>query len=100
MPGYVFPALLTVDGEWWIKRKKSEVSQVVEVSIEVSSGAARFHVAVRAESIQRVATIVAARHPGADCRVKFPIDPEGFFVKEPTPRAETVEIDQPDPIAA
>jgi len=45
--------------------------QVVEVSIEVSSGAARFHIAVRAENIQRAASIVAARYRGGDCPAKF-----------------------------
>jgi hypothetical protein len=41
---------------------------MVEVSIEVSSGAAHFHVAVRAENIQRAASIAVARYPGGDCR--------------------------------
>ena len=62
---------------------RGEVIRVVEVSIGVSSGAARFQVAVRAESIQRAASIVAVRYPGRDCRVKFLIDPEGFFVNDP-----------------
>ncbi len=74
--------------------------QVVEVSIEVSSGAARFHVAVRAESIQRAASIVAARYPGEDCRVKFPIDPEGFFVSDAAARAGIVGLERPNVIAA
>ena len=39
-----------------------------EVSIEVSSGAARLHVAVRAENTQRAASIVVARYPGGACR--------------------------------
>ena len=82
------------------KAKEGEVIQVVQVSIEVSSGAARFHVAVRAESIQRAASIVAARYPGGDCRVKFPIDPEGFFVNEAAARAEIVDFERPDLIAA
>jgi hypothetical protein len=56
---------------------------VVRVSIEVRSGAARFDVAVQAESIQRALTIVGAHHPGSDVRVRFPIDPETFFVNDP-----------------
>ena len=74
--------------------------QVVKVSIEVSSGAARFHVAVRAESIQRAASIVATRYPGRDCRVKLPIDPESFFVNETTAGAGIVGLEQPIAIAA
>jgi hypothetical protein len=57
---------------------RGEVIQAVKVSLEVRSGAARFHVAVRAESIQRAVSTVAARYPGRDCRVKVPIDPEVF----------------------
>jgi hypothetical protein len=82
------------------KEKKREVIQVVEVSIEVSNGAAVFHVAVRAKSIQRAASIVAARYPGGDCRVNFPIDPEVFFVNDAAAGARIVGFEQPDVIAA
>jgi hypothetical protein len=56
---------------------------VVKVSVEVRSGAARFEVAVRAESITRALNLVKKRYPGRVAQVKFPIDPEGFFVKAP-----------------
>ncbi len=55
---------------------------MVKVSIEVHDGTARFAVAVLAKSIQQALSIVAARHPGYATRVKFPIDPEAFFVKD------------------
>ncbi len=64
---------------------------MVKVSIEVSNGAARFTVAVRAESIRRAGGLVAGRYPKRDVRVKFPIDPEGYFVEASTTRAEIVE---------
>ena len=54
---------------------------MVKVSIEVHSGTARFAVAVQAKSIQRALSIVAARYPGSVASVKFPIDPEGFFLE-------------------
>ena len=54
---------------------------MVKVSIEVHSGAAHFAVAVQAQSIQRALSLVAARYPGSIARVKFPIEPEGFFVE-------------------
>jgi hypothetical protein len=44
------------------------VTQMVEISMEVSSGAAPLHVAVRAENIHRAASIVVAQYPGGDCR--------------------------------
>jgi len=49
-------------------------------SIEVHSETARFAVAVQAKSIQRALSIAAARYLGSVARVKFPIDPEGFFL--------------------
>jgi hypothetical protein len=55
---------------------------MVKVSIEVHDGTARFAVAVLAKSIQQALIIVAARYPGSVARVKFPINPEGFFVEE------------------
>ena len=71
---------------------------MVKVAIEVQSGAARIGVAVTAESIERALRLVAGRFPGRNCRVKFPIEPEGFFVEGPTARAEIVE--QPKRMAA
>ena len=54
---------------------------MVKVSIEVHDGTARFAVAVLAKSIQQALSIVAARYPSSAARVKFPIDPESFFVE-------------------
>jgi hypothetical protein len=65
-----------------IEGKREEVIHMVEVSIEIHSGAARFTVAVQAKSIQRALSIVAARHPGTIARVKFPIEPKGLFVED------------------
>lgn len=73
---------------------------MVKVSIEVRNEAARFDVAVRAESIRRAVSIVGARYPDGHARVKFPIDPEGFFVKDSAARAGIVELGQPEKTAA
>ena len=54
---------------------------MVKLSIEMHSGSARFTVAIKAQSIQQALRIVAARHPSSVTRVKFPIDPESFFVE-------------------
>ncbi len=64
---------------------------MVRVSIEVYDGAARFSVAVQAESIRRAVSIMGSRYPNSDVRVRFPIDPERFFVKDPTARAGLTE---------
>jgi hypothetical protein len=54
---------------------------MVKVSIEVHDRTARFTVAVKAQSVQQALSIVAARHPSGLARVKFPINPESFFVE-------------------
>jgi hypothetical protein len=82
-------------------RLAAEVSTMVKVSIEVHNGAALLEVAVRAQSIERAASVVRGSYPGCDIRVKFPIDPEGFFVAEPAPRRlGIVGVERPEFIAA
>ncbi len=56
---------------------------MVRISVEVSSGAARFRVMVQAESIERALEIAKRHNPGKECEVTFPIDPEAFFVEDP-----------------
>ena len=73
---------------------------MVHFSVEVSSGAARFCVAVRAESIRRALDLAGQRYPGADIGVRFPIEPEGFFVEDAAASAAILGFKQPDAIAA
>ena len=54
---------------------------MVKASIEVHDGTARFAVAIKAQSIRQALNIVAARHPSSAARVRFPIDPQRFFVE-------------------
>ena len=56
---------------------------MIRISVQVSSDAGRFNVAVEAESIERALEIVARKNPGKECEVMFPIDPETFFVEDP-----------------
>ena len=55
---------------------------MVKVSIEVRNGTARFMVEVKAKNIQQALRIVQTRYPEKVATVKFPIDPENFFVDE------------------
>ena len=71
---------------------------MIKVAVEVRSGTACFRVAVHAESIQRALSLVRVRFPGRTYRVKFPIEPEGFFAEGPATRAALVE--QPQELAA
>ena len=56
--------------------------QMVKVSMEVRSGAARFRVGVQAPSIMDALGVVGRRYPQGKFEVGFPIEPEGFFLKE------------------
>jgi hypothetical protein len=55
---------------------------VIKISIEVKSGAARFKVASQAESIEGALEVAKRYNSGKECKVVFPIDPEGFFVED------------------
>ena len=72
---------------------------MIQVSIEVGSGAACFRLAVRAESIGRAVSIVKTRYPGGNVRMVFPIEPAAFFVKDLLAAAGPVEIEMPESIA-
>jgi hypothetical protein len=72
---------------------------MIKVAMEVQSGAVRIGVTVQAESIERALRLVAGRFPGTNCRVKFPIEPEGFFVAGRAP-AGMIESDRLEKVAA
>ena len=55
---------------------------MIRISVQVSSGTARFRVAVQAESIELALESVVRQYPGKVCEVTFPIDPETFFVED------------------
>lgn len=67
---------------------------MIKLSVEVRSGATRFDVAVQAESIQRALGVVTRRYPAMTCRVKFPIEPEDFFVMGSASREMVAEPPQ------
>ena len=64
---------------------------MVRISVEVTSGAARFRVAVQAESIRRALEIVQGQNPGRNVGVVFPIDPEMFFTGDRGAMSRTAE---------
>ena len=63
---------------------------MIRISVEVSSGAARFGVMVQAESIERALEIAKKQNPGKECQVTFPLDPDAYFV-DPVARVEAIE---------
>jgi hypothetical protein len=73
---------------------------MVKVSMEVRSGAARFDVAVQAESIQRAMSFVKEHYSKGSVKVKFPIEPESFFVDDRTARTGIVSLEDRVRVAA
>jgi len=49
---------------------------MVQVRLEVRTGAARFRVSVRAQSTQRAVSLAGARYPGGEVRVLRPAGPD------------------------
>ena len=55
----------------------------MRIAVQATSGAARFSVAVQAESIERALEIARKQNLGRNCDVTFPTNSEVFFVAEP-----------------
>jgi hypothetical protein len=77
-----------------------EQQRMVKVSVEMRSGKARFRVRVQAQNIRSALSLVGGRYPQGEVRVAFPIEPEGFFVREPSALAGIVGTEQTCPEAA
>ena len=63
---------------------------MIKVSVEVGRGAARYRIAVQAESIERALEIEERQNPVCEAKVAFPLDPEVFFVRDTTAHAGPV----------
>jgi hypothetical protein len=73
---------------------------MVKISVEVRSGGARFDVAVQAESIQQAVSFVQERYSKGSVKVRFPIEPESFFVEDRRARRGIVGLEHPARVAA
>ena len=67
---------------------------MVKVWVEVRRGTARFRVGVQAESIRGALGMAAGMYPHGEVRLLFPVEPESFFVREPTALARMVGTEQ------
>jgi hypothetical protein len=75
--------------------------EMIKVRIELRGNeATTSSVVVQARSIREATSITAAVYPSAEVRVKFPIDPKAFFVKEPAAREEIVRVGHAEGMAA
>lgn len=55
---------------------------MIRISFEVARGAARYRVAVRAQSIERALEIVGKQYPGREAKVALPIYQESSSVRD------------------
>lgn len=55
---------------------------MIRISFEVARGAARYRVAVRAQSIERALEILGKQGEGRDAQVALPIDQESSSVRD------------------
>ncbi len=60
------------------------------VEVEDESGA--FSVTVYAETLRRAVELAANRYPGGFVRIRFPLDPEVFFVDVSPVGTKTLEL--------
>ena len=64
---------------------------MIKIAVEVSRGAARYRVTVKAASIKRALEIVERQNPSCAAKVVLPIEPEEFFVGDATVTAESLD---------
>ena len=72
---------------------------MIQVQLEVRSGATRFRVSARAASIQRAVSVAGARYPGGEVRLVLPVEPETFFAGAGHDEAESVGVQMPESVA-
>jgi hypothetical protein len=64
---------------------------MIRASVEIIGNNSAFSIAVYAENLRRAVEFAANRYPGYAVSVRFPLDPEMFFVEGPAVGTETVE---------
>jgi hypothetical protein len=69
---------------------------LIQVVIEVRSGAASFRVSVRAHSIRRAISLVRSSYPGAEASLVLPLEPESFFLGDDFAGAEQDTSQRPE----
>jgi hypothetical protein len=70
--------------------------QMIRACVEVGDESGSFSVVVCAENIQQAVRVVADLYPGCAVSVKFPLDPETFFVENPAVEAARLALVTPE----
>ena len=69
---------------------------MIQVLLEIRTGAASFRVSARARSVRRAFGLVRSRYPGAEVHLLLPIEPETFFTGDDFDCAELVTLQTPE----
>jgi hypothetical protein len=72
---------------------------MIQVLLEVRTGATRSRVSARARSIQRAVNIAGARYPSSEVRLVVPVEAETFFVGDASRQPESIGFQMPESLA-
>lgn len=72
---------------------------MIQVAIEVRTGAASFRVSARARGMRRAFELVRDSYPGAEARLVLPVEPETFFAGDDFDGAEIMALQTPEKAA-
>lgn len=72
---------------------------MIQVQLEVRSGATRFRVSARTASIQRAVSVAGARYHGGEVRLVLPVEPGTFFAGAGPGQAESIGVQMPQSAA-
>lgn len=68
--------------------RREREDEMVQITLEVHTGATRFRVSARVTSIQRAVSIAGARYPGCETKLVLPAESETFFAPHASGEAE------------
>jgi hypothetical protein len=72
---------------------------MIQIVLEVRTGAARFRVSARAASIQRAVSLAGARYPGGEVRLILPVESDTFFAEAVPGEKESIAVQMPESLA-
>ena len=65
---------------------------MIRATVEVGNESGAFSVTVCAENLRRAVELAADKYPGRSVRLRFPLDPEVFFVEVSPVGTKTLEL--------
>lgn len=88
------PAILFVNAS--LRSARTRETQMMQVGLEVRTGAGSFRVSVRARSIRRAFSLVGDRYLGAEASLVLPVELESLFAGDAFASAELFTLQTPE----